>query len=493
MEFLDPEQKRQKTQKLFTTYFIAAISIAVLTFLLLMIVQGYQIRSQQGVVRSGLVFVASKPVAGDIELNGEVIAKTPSRLVLSESKYRIKITSEGYRPWLNNFDLPGGSVRYFSYPKLIPINIDTNVISNLNVEPLWMSQSPGNHWILVKTGQKDGSFLVYDTTKIANPAISFNLPSNVLLNQADFGEFSVVQWADNNRHILIRQSLNDGQQNYILLDREKPQESISLTKDLNLINQQTVKLKNNKWDKYFIHNLSSGELLSKNKDSIVSQKVAEGVLSFKDFGDDTLLYCTNSGAPESQSRLVIKDKKNLFNLKPLSRDRDSRCQLGIVNYNDTFYFYASTSSSDRVDIYQNPVNNLGLNQARIINPAYTLRIDNPKYISNSNNNRFIIAQSGNKFSSFDTEVKKQYEFTLPLQIGENEKSIWLDDYRLGAVVDQTARLFDFDGTNLQDLTKSNPSNSFYPAFTRDGDFVLTFVNNNNSKGTMLIAGSLIAK
>ena len=493
MEFLDPEQKRQKAQKLFTTYLIAAISIAVLTFLLLMIVQGYQIRTQQGVVRNGLVFVASKPVAGDIELNGEVKAKTPSRLVLSESEYSIKISSEGYRPWNNNFYLPGGSVRYFSYPKLIPINIDSTGISNLSIEPLWMSQSPDNHWVLVKTGQKDGSFLVYDTTKITDPAISINLPGEILLNQVNFGEFSVVQWADNNRHILIKQSLNDGQQNYILLDKEKPQESINLSKNLNLVNQQTVNLKNNKWDKYLIHNPISGELLSQNKDSILAQKVAEGVLSFAEFGDDTILYCTNSGALENQSRLVIKNGNNLFNLRPLSRDKDNSCQLGIVNYNDTFYFYTSTSSSNRVDIYQNPVNNLGVNQARIINPAYTLTIDNPQYISNSNNNRFIIAQSGSRFASFDAEIKKQYEFTLPLQIDENEKSIWLDDYRLGIVADKTARLFDFDGTNLQDLTKSNPSNNFYPAFTKDSDFVLTFVNNVNSKGSMLMAGSLTVK
>lgn len=493
MEFLDPEQKRQKTQKLFTIYFLSAFTIAIFTFIFIMIAQGYQIRNKEGVVRNGLIFVESKPVSGLITLNGENRGRTPARILMNEGEYKIQIQSDGYRIWSNSFSLIGGSVRYFTYPKLIPINIESTVLSEQSLTPAWMSQSPDRHWILTKNGNNDNVFFLYDTTKPNAEPLNLTLPANILIGSNNFGNFMVEQWSDDNRHILVRQTLDNGLLNFIVIDREKPLESFSVSNNLQLSQQQLVSLRDDKWDRYYILNNETGQLLFQSKDSDSSQIVAENVLSFSSYSDNVIVYCTDKDAPENLTRVIVQDSGNQFNLQPIARDTRKQCNLGVTKYKDNFYFYISSNSSSKVEIYQNPVNLIGVNQARTINPSYVLTIDSPTYQSNSFSGRFINVQSGNRFVTFDTELKKQYPYELPLNIPLDQRARWVDNFRLSLVVDQKVRIYDFDGTNLQILTESLANPNFYPAFDKESENILTFITDLESSGSVLSSGSLVVR
>ncbi len=498
MEFLTPEEKRNRTLRFISGYFLIAIAVLLGTFIFVLLVQGYQLSNRKGLVQNGLVNVESRPVSADIYLNGELKNKTTARLDLNEGEYDLKLKADNYREWSKKFTLLGGAVRYFVYPKLIPNTIKTESMATYNAMPIWASESPDRHWVISKTAGQQADFSVFDTTRTDNTATAnqvVTIPPSILVGSpSSYGDFQPVEWADDNKHLLLLQTLASGQKNYIVLDREKPDNSISVTKTLSLNNDFKVVLRDKKPNKFYLLNSITGELTHRDSKNVSEAvKVADGVVAFKPYGNDLVLYVTYTNTADGLAKVVVSDNINkLYNLQPIVRDLAGNYQLDMAKFDGTWYYVTSSSSDNKIKIYANPLDNVEANSGNVAKTRYTLPLDNPMFVSFSDNARFIAVQSGSKFVVYDGELKANYRYSVSYKLAKDQKALWMDGHRLKVVDNGMAKIFEFDGTNGQDLIASQPNNSFTPYFDRDYNFVYTYTQ-DKSGAPILQSGALVFK
>ncbi|MBP7820867.1 PEGA domain-containing protein [Candidatus Saccharibacteria bacterium] len=498
MEFLTPEEKRNRTLRFISGYFLVAIAVLLGTFIFVLLVQGYQLNNRKGLVQNGLVNVESRPVSADIYLNGELNSRTTSRLDLNEGEYDLKLKADNYREWSKKFTLLGGQVRYFVYPKLIPNIIKTETTATYNAMPLWASESLDRHWIVSKVSGQQADFSVFDTTRTDNPATAnqtITVPAAALIGSPSaYGDFQPIEWADDNKHLLLLQTLANGQKNFIVVDREKPENSLSVSKTLSLNNDFKVVLRDKKPNKFYVLNTVSGELTrrdTKNISEIV--KVADGVVAFKPYGNDLVLYVTYLNTAEGLAKVVVSDNiSKLYNLQPIARDLAGNYQLDMAKFDGTWYYVTSSSSDNKIRIYANPLDSIRANSGDIAKARYTLPLENPIFASFSDNARFIAVQSASNFVVYDGELKSNYRYSVDYKLAKDQKAQWMDGHRLKVVDNGMAKIFEFDGTNGQDLIPSQPNNSFTLYFDRDYNFVYTYTQ-DKSGSPVLQSGALVYK
>ena len=500
MDFLTPEEKRWRTVRFITGYILIAIAILLATLIAALLVQGYQITNRSTIVQNGLVNISSQPVSAEVIMNGQKVDNTPSRLDINEGYYELKLQAQNYRSWQKSFNLPGGSVRYFLYPKLIPNNIEKTEMSTYEKTPLWSSSSPDRHWIVSKQNTENSvSFSVFDTTKAAADATAgrnqqISLPQSVVIGTAGaYGTIEPIEWSDDNRHLLLQQTLGTGEKAFIVMDREKTENSQNISKLFNLSGNQSVSLRDKKYNKFYILNKENGLLVSRDsKDLNYNEQIAESVVSYKSYGNDIVAFVTYLGAKDDEAKVVVKENiKNVYSFQSLKRNPDGRYLIDMAKFDGDWFYAVSSPSENRVRLFINPLSNYSPGSTQEIKPKLSIPIESPKFISFSDNARFIMAQNANNFSVYDGELKTTYRYTLANKIAETQEVKWMDGHRMKFVDDFKGYIVEFDGTNQQELISSLPNNSFNLFFDRDYEFVFAYQADANKN--ILQAGSLVAK
>lgn len=500
MDFLTPEQKRWRTFRFVVGYFLITIAVLLATFISVLMVQGYQIGNRSSLVQNGLVNVGSEPVSSTVFLDEKKIDNTPSRLNISEGDYSLRLQANDYRPWNKKFKLEGGSVRYFTYPRLIPVEIQQQQVVNFDKAPLWASSSPDRHWIVSKLNEPTGlAFNIYDTTRVKpesginNETVSLPLAA-VIGSAGSYGSFEPVEWADDNKHLLLLQNLPSGQKAYIVFNRDKPEESINVTKALIVNETQVLSLRDRKYNKFLVHSPDTGLLVARDTKTLdFTATIAEGVVSFKSYGNDLIMFVTYQSAAPSEARIVVKDgDKSIYQLQSLTRDPGNNYLLDIAKYDGDWFFVAASGNDKRVRLFINPLSRVTAGSLVKVRPTQSIPIDNPKFVSFSDNARFIAAQSGSRFVVYDGELKTTYRYTVDKTIPDDQEVSWMDGHRLKFVDNGSATIFEFDGANQQQLISSLPNNNFTAFFNRDYTAVFCYQQTSDGK-SILQAGSLVVQ
>ncbi len=500
MDFLTPEEKRWRTVRFIVGYILITIAVLLATFISVLLVQGYKIGNGGSFSQKGLVNVGSQPVSAEVFLDNQKVDNTPSRLDINEGEYSLRLQANDYRPWNKKFKLDGGAVRYFTYPKLIPIEIKQQPVVTFTSQPSWASSSPDRHWVVAKLDATDSpTFNVYDTTRVKpdsgvnNQNITLPLAS-VIGAPGVYGSFEPVEWADDNKHLLLLQTLPTGEKAYIIFNRDKPEESQNVTKLLSLTPNQVISLRDKKYNKFLAHSADNGLLIARDsKDISFSATIAEGVVAFKAYANDLILYVTYNEASPSEANLLVKQgDKDVYRLQPLLRDPTNFYLLDIAKYDGDWFYVAASGNDRRVRLFINPLSRVTAGSLVKIRPTQSIPIENPKFISFSDNARFIATQSGNRFAVYDGELKTTYRYSLNKVITDDQEVTWMDGHRLKYVDNGSATIFEFDGTNEQQLISSLPNNAFNAYFDRGYEYVFTYQLGSDGK-TTLQAGSLVVQ
>lgn len=490
MEFLEPEQKRARTLKLFIGYALITVAIALATLILVYLAQGYGYSGKAGVTQNGLVFIESKPVSAKIQIDNQDKGNTDARIVLSEGKHDIVLKADKYRDWSKSFVLDGGSVQYFLYPRLFPVNIQTNDSRIFNSSPLWASQSLDRHWLILQPNPTSPSLNIIDLLKPSAETLEANLDSAILLyEQGSFGKLTPIEWSDDNKHLLIMQTMPSGAINYIMFNRETPVESISVSKQISLSAGRNIKLKDKKYDKYFVHDKTTGALFTADlKTGIGTSPILTGVIDYKPYANDIILYATYMDIEASLAKIMVLNGTNKFILNSVPRNPGNTYLLDVAKFDGVWEYVVASPVGNKVQIYRNPLNKAKPNAPTVIYPNLSFGIESPQYLSFSDNARFIAVQSGKKFIVYDSEQKRVFRYESNLDLKQDQQAKWMDGHRLSAVSDSKIAVWEFDGTNQQLLVNSKPEFSAY--FDRDYKYLYSIVAQPDGK-TALQNGLLI--
>lgn len=108
---------------------------------------------------------------------------------------------------------------------------------------------------------------------------------------------------------------------------------------------------------------------------------------------------------------------------------------------------AGSSGTDRVNIYQDPLNQLKNQSIGKASPLISLRQQGGGSVSFSTNNRFVEVQAAQSFAVYDLEQQDYYHYTLQTPL--DTPLHWMDGYHLIGSSQGTILAMDYDSTNQQ--------------------------------------------
>lgn len=480
MDFLDPKAKKRRGIRLLIGYVLVAIMIITATTILVFGAYGFDVDRKTGeVIQNGLLYIDSAPDGATVRLNGkEQNDKTNTRIALPEAKYDLSLYKNDYRDWNQTFDLGGGEVQRITYPLLIPKVLDTKQVFSYDSAPSFVSQSPDRRWVLVSVASSLTSYIQYDLNTLnaskvpAQKAIAF--PQTVFTKVDGANSLEVVEWSNDNKHLLVKHNFPGGQE-FVVLNHDAPEQSININKLLNQ-NPTSVSLQDKKFDKWYLFTNPGGQLVTADAKNKTVTPLLSGVGAYKSHGDDTLVY-SMPVAGVSYQRIMLKQGKNTYVLREIS---SGNALLDIARYDNNWFVVVGADTDKKTYVYKNPFSILeNNNKARPVPSAVLKSTGALTKVSFSQNTRFIASQSGQHFEVYDAEYKKVYKYDEPKPFDAGSVVTWMDGHRMSSKSGGKLVIFDFDGSNIQDLVSSIPVS--IPIFDRDYTLVYS-VNGTSDPG-----------
>lgn len=468
MDFLDPKKQRKNRMVLMIGYGLMAIIVATGTYLLVQAVNGYGFDRKTGlVIQNGLLFVNSHPEPAQIVLNGEDKGTTDGRFVLREGHYTVELKRDGYRTWKRDFDLDGKSVERLVYPFMFPEKMVSRDAQLYSTAPTMISQSPDRHWILMHHHQNMMSLDITDANAKDNPTQTVTLPDGIFSSLDGTQALAAVEWSTDNRHILLRHTYGESLE-YILFDREDPGASQNLTTALGVA-YPNLTLRDKKYDQYYSL-AADGTLSAVSLKTKTANVVLTGVINFMPYQADTIVYATATGAPDGKVLARIQRGNSVYTLRELPKS--DVYMLDMAEFSGHDYVVAGASADSRAYVYMDPIDVLKGSKPDTLSAQAWLKVPSgAAAVSFSGNARFIALQGGSSYAVYDIENNRQFRYDSGHMPDVGAKGVWMDGHRIAVASGGKLFIFDFDGTNTQELVNMIPGTRVY--FDRDYTAMLT--------------------
>jgi hypothetical protein len=488
MDFLDPRRRRSHRRRLKIGYALMSILTALGTMTIIYLAQGYDIDRKTGtLIQNGIVFVDSKPRGAKIFLDGiQQNSRTDTRMDLPAGVYTVRLEADNYRTWERTFNLEGGEIERLVYPFLIPNQLVTTDVAQYDVIPGLATQSPDRRWVIVQRLGQTYQFDLYDLNDPKKASEAILMPPSILTEPSADATLKPIEWSTDNRHVMFERTFGENLKEFILFDRENPQESVNLNAALGIA-PVIISMRDKKADQFYYLDAIPGALRIANlKDRNISAPLLSSVINYKSYASDIVLYATQDGVTKGKADFRILEGDKSYTLKQVNAD--SRYLIEVSKYDDDWYYAVGAASDNLIFVYENPLPALKSQTRTPLIVTAIMRLDNPRFVSFSANTQFIGLQSGNNILTLDLEDNQQYRTNLTHEIPLEQEIEWMDGHRFILSIDQQSFVIDFDGSNLQTLVTSrlNPG----PFFDRNYDNVFTFeeskVDGNKKAFTMTV-------
>ncbi len=467
MDFLDPAKKRTRTMRLFISYILIGVMVVLASTILMVLAFNYGIDRSQGkitIIQRGLVFVSSYPTSAEVYVNGEKRGNTNLRLNIPAGQYTFELKRSGYRDWKRTVDVDGGRITSLTYPFLFPNTLTPSDTQLYKTPPKLVSQSFDNNWLIVQSTDKFNTFDRYNLGPKTPTKQTITLPDSTYNTAAGAHSLTAVEWASDNRHVLLKHNFKGGSE-FIAFDIQEPTKSINLNKQFSF-NPTLVTLRDKKFDQYYLY-AAKGQLLTiANANAKTVQPLIKGVIAYKSLGSKVVAFSTTTDAPAGKTAVKIWDGSKNYLVDNFNSKSDIKVDM--ASYRGSDYLTVSLGATGQTYIYKNPLQKAKANQRIVLLTA--IKLSKNSFTSFSKNSRFIESQYGKDFGVYDLEETKLYYFKVPYELPAVLKAEWMDGNRLTTVYKSSVLVFDFDGTNIQKLTTSLDG---YKAYF-DKDFVSMF-------------------
>lgn len=453
MDFLDPDKKKAHSQRLVIGYVLMAIALAFGSMIVLFRTFGYDLDRKTGrVIQNGLVYVSAKPQSANTFVNGVDKGSTDTRLTIPSGRYRVQLKRDGYRDWQKTIILEGGSVEQLVYPRLFPKKLDRTDIQLYAKKPVFATSSLNRRWLLVAQPGSVTRFDLFDLDNADQNPETITLPGSLLTKSSGGHQLSLVEWSDDNRRVLVKHAYKGGHE-FIIIDRQTPASSINLNKTLST-KPSKITLRDKKHDSYYIFNQTKKQLQTATLEARNPSVLLNGVIAYKTFDEDTILYITKSGAPAGKVAVKIQDGRDRYTLRSLPAK--TSYLLDLAKFNGKWLIVAGAKNENQTYIYKDPFPILKRGEPSLLPPAIALKLSAPLFVSFSGNSRFVAVQRGQNFAVYDAETDRRHYFKLGVSLMSAQQAYWMDGHHLYVVYKNKTLVFDFDGINKQILSAAQP-------------------------------------
>lgn len=485
MDFFDPQKQKQHSLRLGIGYVVIAVLLLLTTTVLLHLANGYGLDKAGRVIQNGLVFASTRPEGADVYLNGKKHKdRTNTRLNIPAGQYVLELKREGYHDWKRALTVEGGKLQRFDYVFLFPKKLQTSVTKQYDTQPVLSSQSLDRRWLLVAIPGQD-VFDMYDLNADRPEARTLAVPVDILAAGSTTTGWRTVEWAKNNRHVVLQRSydrLGQAGSEYILFDREEPDQSRNLTVSLGF-NPAVIELRDQAYDEYYLYDQSNSQLFTASLREPTPRPYLSGVLAFTS-EKDVVAYATAQDADEGKIAIRMKQGDNAA-VTVRQAPAGTGYVLDMAEYSNDLYLAAGAASENRVFLFRDPLGALRKSPNEAPAPVQILKVTSPNHVSFSANKRFVIAENSNHFAVYDIETDRGYAYqAAAAPDAPQAHATWMDGFRLSYVSGGKLVVFDYDGTN--ERTLSAASLSHLPAFDRDYRYLYTITGKNALTSTPLL-------
>ncbi len=473
MDYLDPKKQFRHEVTLLIGYVLVAIAIAIAAIVLLYQAYGFGIGKNGTVIQNGLTFFSSHPHPAKIYVNDKLKPNaTNTRVVLSEGIYNVRLSRDGYRDWQRKIELDGGSVEHFDYPFLIPKVLTPKKLEAFAAAPTVFSQSPDHRRLLIQQTSSINDFEVYDLKDLTKAAVTISLPANLLSKPNANESLQVVEWADDNDHVLLQHNYDDKVE-FVLLDRSNPEQSVNLNSSLS-VSPTKLTLNDKKFDRYYLYDAATQSLRTATSKLVDPSSLLEHVLAYQSYGNNTVLYVTDNGMPAGKIAVKMRIGSKISTIRTLPTS--SNYLVDLTKYSGSMYVAVGSTDENKVYIYKDPISQLSSQPKQALSPIQVLHVPQPNYLSFSANAQFIVAENGNHFGVYDIENENGYNYVAAASLDAPQThASWMDGDRLTFVSGGKQNIIDFDNTNRQILVAAG--SQYLPAFDQDYKNIFTVAAN----------------
>ncbi len=441
------QQKRSRKQQLAIrsfTYGVMSLAVLFGVAFSLAWAMGFRFDLKSGEVSQvSLLQFGTFPTGANVDIDGERLSsRTPTRTNIKTGQITVNMSLSGYRSWSKTVEALPSSVRWLTYARLVPENVETESIKNFN-QVSQMVASPDERWLLLHTTPESRELTLADTNdplKIQFSTLTIDPMQVATPAEGQTENFTVVEWDKGSRYILLKHVIGETTE-FLRLDRRNPSETKNLTRDFNL-NISEPHFSGTSGNVFFALTDTDLRKFDYGNNS-VSAPLVNGVQNYRSFKNGRLAYVAAETKDEkfTQTVGIYNDGQNQT-IKTYSEEALTRAELSEYNGSD----YLAVARGETVEIYLDPLNSEKKKPIVLSSP------DGVDVFGFSPTGRFVMATRENKIVSMDVETNENYSFELDEKVN---KLSWIDEYHIVDFSGGSISIVEFDGQNRQRIVSGH--------------------------------------
>jgi hypothetical protein len=479
-----PLSKRSQPWVRIAVYSVMTTTVIIIVSLLMLVVLGYSFNQRDGRLEQGsLLQFGSTPNGATVILDELVLgARTNTKATVDAGSHSVDFNLAGYRTWKKTITVEPGQIGWVNYARLVPVTIEPEVVRTFEVVTSSMA-SPRDNWILIHEAADQPKF---DLANIQGDQVRYTaitLPEDILTvpDEGKSQSFAIESWSQNEDAVLVRHSYNDGQNEWIYLDRDSPERSININTAFG-INASTVVFAGDGDRLMFA--LTDGSVRRINlDDQTLSRPLASNVAQFSDYDEKMIIYTTTD---VDGARFVGYATTDIP--QPVVLNQYPADDMPLFADMETYFNrrYASILHGTQVTVVGGELPTLTNDGKLKTYASYTIP-GGATELQMSRNGRFVVARHADGFSTYDLELKKYDNATWAYKSEAQRPLQWLDDYILWSDNGGNARIYDFDGANQQNIMPVIEGSAV--TLNNNGKYIYGFTQND--KGISLSRAKMI--
>lgn len=480
--------KRAQLALRFFSYGVMTLATVLLTALAIFYAMGYRFDQSTLVFeQGGLVQFRSTPEGATVVVDGKVQDfTTPGRANLTAGVHTIVMQLNGYREWQRTVSLTPGQLLWLNYTRFVPNSVSTLPLKTFQTLA-GVSTSPDKHFMLLQPKADQPNFTLADISNEKSPTYStFAIPDSKLSKaNGSYGTLKMVEWDLGSRYVIMHQQ-NGSDDQWLRVDTAKPDNTVNIS---NLFGLGIGELHFAGNNSNILYATTNGVLRRLDIGaSDASAALVPDVTQFTVYGDSTVAFVAkrqsdpnNTDSAQQIVGLYANNKETDVQTYPA----DAALAIAYGQY-DNHNYLAVHKGNGNVQILRDPVTSsketAEFASFNLAKPAQWLKM--------SNNGRMITAGYDDVVTTYDLEIGKAYQSTLPFLGTTNVNPMdWLDDYYLWSDNGGRLHIVEFDGQNDREIT--TVATGFDITLSQSGNTLFSIGKNNDNGSYFLQASQLV--
>lgn len=445
-----PFSKRSRPWARVAVYSVMTLSVVLLVGFLMLIVLGYSFNERDGrLEQGGLLQFGSIPTGAVVTLDELTLSsRTNSKATVDAGTHSIDFQLSGYKNWKKTIKVGPGEIGWVNYARLVPSVLEPERLRTFQQVSSSL-ESPRQNFILALTVADRPEFELINIQSDTVRYTTLSLPQDTytLPDEGKSHSFVIDEWSRNENAALIKHTYNDGQVEWIYLDRENPNKSLNINTTFG-IEPSVLEFGGDGSRLLFVQTDDIVRRINMD-DLTLSRPLASKIARFSVYNEKTVTYVTTDIDGKRSVGYATTDIAQPVEIGEYPSDDKQLFATMETYFNKR---YVSMLYGDKLTIVGGDLPTL-TNKGSLKSVASITVPEGVQELLASRNGRFTIVRTAEGFSTYDLELKK-FDNTKWNHVSTVQRPLnWLDDYILWSDINGDLRIYDFDGANQQAIMK----------------------------------------